>query len=204
VATSVAQQANGECPIAPTTTQNASTPPATETPAKPARNRSGRGTGNTEKPKKVKPVVPEEELTLRKEVHLWVNQRRGYSLQNRATTKQIIDENTACITLGHMLYIAQYEQNIEEGCVWDDLSFVWDYSVKNDKYWSQPNNKSRFGAHALLQMFAQTIVKRKPNNVTLMRPANNPPTQQEPTPEKAASIAAAEAVMARLKQRQAI
>lgn len=167
----------------------------------------GKNTGKEEKPaspKKAKPVVPAEEMTLRKEVHIWINQRRGYSLQNRATTKQIIDENTACITLGHMLYVTQYEQNIEEGCTWDDLSFVWDFSVKNDKYWSQPNNKSRFGAHALLQMFAQTIVKRKPNNVTPMRPTNNPPEKQEPTPEKAASIAAAEAVMARLKQRQAI
>jgi hypothetical protein len=177
--------------------------PATPEPAKPARTRGGKGAGSAEKPKKVKPVVPDEELALRKELHVWVNQRRGYSLQNRATTKQIIDENTACITLAHMLYVAQYEQNTEEGSTWDDFSFVWDYSVKHDKYWSQPNNKSRFGAYALLQMFAQTIVKRSKNNVTPIRPAS--PAQQEQTAEKAAAMdAAIQERLARMQQRQAI
>lgn len=136
------------------------TPPAQPAPPKTTRGGKGKSAGKEEKPKKVKPVVSEEELTLRKEVHAWVDKRRGYKLYGRATAKQVLAENTSCITLAHMLYMAQYENNVEDGSTWDDLNFVWSWIAKYDKYWSQPDNRDRIGAQAILQMFAQIIQKK--------------------------------------------
>ena len=108
-------------------------------------------------------AVSEEELALRKQVHAWVDKRRGYSLQGRATAGAVIQENRSCTTLASLLYRGIHQNDLE-GCTWDDLNREWDYIAKNDKYWKLSENKDRIGAQTLLQMFAQTMPKiRQPN-----------------------------------------
>jgi hypothetical protein len=106
--------------------------------------------------KKSTPSVSEQEKTLVNEVHTWVNRKRGYSLQGRGTVKQCIDENKACIALANLLYRGIH-LNDPEGCTWEDLEKEWTYIANHDRYWSQPEHRRRIGAHALLQMFAQTM-----------------------------------------------
>lgn len=106
--------------------------------------------------KKSNPSVSEEEKALVNEVHTWVNRKRGYSLQGRGTVKQCIDENKACISLANLLYRGIH-LNDTEGCTWEDLEKEWAHIAQHDRYWSQPENRRRIGANALLQMFAQTM-----------------------------------------------
>lgn len=110
------------------------------------------------KPKgKNKNAVNINEAAIRKQVHAWINEKRGYPLQGRATVGQVINENKAVITLAHMLYLHEHENNTEDGCTWEELNYEWDYLSQHNKYWRQPDNRKRIGAEIILRMFAETV-----------------------------------------------
>jgi hypothetical protein len=112
----------------------------------------GQGTGK----KKIAPLVSQEELALRKQVHEWVNRRRGYSIQGRSNAAQCRKENEDSIILASMLY--RGTQGDPSGTTFEELDQQWDWMASHDKYWSQPEHKSRIGASAILQMHAQLVV----------------------------------------------
>lgn len=128
------------------------------------------------KPKKNTPLVSDEELALRKQVHEWVNRRRGYSIQGRSSAALCRKENEDCIVLASMLYRGQ--QGDPDGTSFEELDEEWDWITTHDKYWSQPENKSRIGAGAILQMHAQTVViirkRKKPSAPPAQQAGTNP------------------------------
>ena len=107
--------------------------------------------------KQSKDAVNIAEAAIRKQVHAWVLKRRGYSLQGRATAGQVINENKAVVTIAHMLYLHEHENNTEDGCTWEELNYEWDYLSQHNKYWRQPDNRKRIGAEIILRMFAETV-----------------------------------------------
>lgn len=140
----------------------------------------------TEKKPRKTAAVSGEETTLRRQVHDWVNKRRGYSLQGRASAGAVIQENLSCTTLANLLYRGIH-QNDPEGCTWDDLDREWDYIAKHDKFWKLSENKDRIGAQAILQMHAQTMPKVRQSNISVKGTTTTP--SETMTHNEACSVA---------------